>query len=939
MCMVVAVGLRISSSQLTYANNNSLAALAHSNSLQDNCQGDKNQSLLKVKLKVLDGRIRLDKESRNAFEPSDLFKCRSQLSEKKRQRFEKELLADFDNALLSWPRFYVRFLKPEDRARLMDHLPAEKRDEIIPFLREAEKIRFFVYLPPEEQLPLISKLSLNQKKEFFAYLPKEAQDKVLEGLSEQEQATLKAKQKGEPPRTPPPANEALRLAVAEYPGVGKNVGAGNWQGFIQAYDAWKPTGPGLLIEDALDTFLTENLSDGQLRNTPILGFGSTSSKLKAQTGELTLNVTDPIGDLTDTDDYVIRVSPLQENLTDAEYITPPVEKIRSALQPLKGELWKRQRIARYINDYFIRDRTGYERDDLDVRDGISGYSLQISNAAAEPKCIVVPAVPQFARILFIGEWKDSDISKALRELLTDAELKRFRKNPKLLTKCEDRPRGDGEAAVEDTGVTIKCQQVTFEALVGEENEPPYLNKQNWQAQQAGLAQAGFSSVLDSYERPVTPPAVAGESAEEAESNEEAEENDDDPCQVPPLFLDVRLAKSGAGEESIIEPNPSPSPTPTVTPTPAATPTLAPFALGFAPLSVAPVQTPTPTPSPLPAGKKKINKPKRNKVGAELVYRPDQGVRVYGQYAHTRPGKDDFSVRFGGDGGFLISGDYEGADLFLGRFERQFPFAARSYSDSIANRIFNNLKMDERRSGGVFRVTTDLRTNPTLLSLSFEARHETVELADEVAVVSKQNISSITLGATYSSSSKGARFRRVWQFEPVVKFGLGVSNQPRFSVFHGNGRLHQYLPGQFDLIFDGRFDLASKNTPVFEQPSFGSSETVRGFRADDAIGRRQWALKNEFVMPVPGTSPDSTGLMKTVRERLKIATFLDVGGIYDTFGSRPGVRYGPGVGLRFTYGIAELQLDWAYGLGDASTGRGRGRFYFSVSREIPRLIKH
>jgi outer membrane protein assembly factor BamA len=72
--------------------------------------------------------------------------------------------------------------------------------------------------------------------------------------------------------------------------------------------------------------------------------------------------------------------------------------------------------------------------------------------------------------------------------------------------------------------------------------------------------------------------------------------------------------------------------------------------------------------------------------------------------------------------------------------------------------------------------------------------------------------------------------------------------------------------------------------------------------------------------------------------VQLAAFFDVGGMYQTTGSAAGTRVGSGVGVRFAYGAQVLKFDWAYGIGNGAQERGRGRFYFSISREIPRLIR-
>jgi hemolysin activation/secretion protein len=83
---------------------------------------------------------------------------------------------------------------------------------------------------------------------------------------------------------------------------------------------------------------------------------------------------------------------------------------------------------------------------------------------------------------------------------------------------------------------------------------------------------------------------------------------------------------------------------------------------------------------------------------------------------------------------------------------------------------------------------------------------------------------------------------------------------------------------------------------------------------------------------PAFNPATGGqqkLRKMARDSLALAFFSDIGGVYRAVSSAPGVRYGPGLGVRFKFAKqATLRLDWAYGIGDGVSGKGRGRFYFS-----------
>jgi hemolysin activation/secretion protein len=147
-------------------------------------------------------------------------------------------------------------------------------------------------------------------------------------------------------------------------------------------------------------------------------------------------------------------------------------------------------------------------------------------------------------------------------------------------------------------------------------------------------------------------------------------------------------------------------------------------------------------------------------------------------------------------------------------------------------------------------------------------------------------------------------------------------------------LHQVLPRRFEADVAGRVEIASRRTPLFELPSFGGVEVVRGFRRDDALGRRLWSLQNELWVPLPIGDESSKRLKAMLRENVKIAPFVDFGGVYKVVAATPGARSGLGVGLRFIYNPIIFKFDYAYGLGTAATGGSRGKFYLSIGSNLP-----
>jgi outer membrane translocation and assembly module TamA len=110
--------------------------------------------------------------------------------------------------------------------------------------------------------------------------------------------------------------------------------------------------------------------------------------------------------------------------------------------------------------------------------------------------------------------------------------------------------------------------------------------------------------------------------------------------------------------------------------------------------------------------------------------------------------------------------------------------------------------------------------------------------------------------------------------------------------------------------------------------------LRGFRSDDGLGRKLWTLQNEVWIPLKIGDDRSTGLKAMLREKVKVATFVDVGGLYDSINVAPGMRVGTGAGVRFIYNPIIFKFDFGYGFGEKATSGGRGKFHFSVSSNLP-----
>ncbi|MEO8368642.1 MAG: ShlB/FhaC/HecB family hemolysin secretion/activation protein, partial [Candidatus Solibacter sp.] len=170
----------------------------------------------------------------------------------------------------------------------------------------------------------------------------------------------------------------------------------------------------------------------------------------------------------------------------------------------------------------------------------------------------------------------------------------------------------------------------------------------------------------------------------------------------------------------------------------------------------------------------------------------------------------------------------------------------------------------------------------------------------------------------------------FHWSPSIRVGLGASaTEPVYARFSGEAAYNQTLNGRSSLHFRVHGGRATSNTPMFELLSLGGENSVRGFRADDAIGRSYWSAQNEFwwrFLPNLGVNK----MLVTLERNLHIAPFFDVGQVEDVAVTRslPGVRRGAGAGFRFPFRGVVFALDWAYGWGDGAFGKGRGRVHFN-----------
>ena len=197
------------------------------------------------------------------------------------------------------------------------------------------------------------------------------------------------------------------------------------------------------------------------------------------------------------------------------------------------------------------------------------------------------------------------------------------------------------------------------------------------------------------------------------------------------------------------------------------------------------------------------------------------------------------------------------------------------------------------------------------------------------------MNTLEFGAFYFFESVEVERPRRIRFEPKFTAGLGLAaGEPRYNKFLATGNFHQMLPARYEFDVTGRAEIASHSTPRFELPALGGTDNLRGFRADDGFGRKLWTLQNEVWIPLTIGNDQSKGLKAMLREKVKIASFVDVGGLYDTIDVSPGMRAGTGIGLRVIYNPIIFKFDFGYGFGEKATNGGRGKFHFGISSNLP-----
>jgi hypothetical protein len=647
--------------------------------------------------------------------------------------------------------------------------------------------------------------------------------------------------------------------------------AGSWTDFVARFDRWANAGKHFALEEIFSKALEPLILLDE--STPLIFDEGVPPDFTA--GQLVFRVADPIGDWRDTADYSIR---LREDGSSVPTVASPA-LLAKVLSPLRGKLWRPSEIRARIQSFYV------ER-------GLQP-NVTLPKAGEHPKQLLIRESMRVARIILPAA-PDRDIDQILYVLLPEREFRRFLRNrASILNSVLAAPGSVGLRAVD-----------YVQHLGRAAGSEPYLNLARQPIQLQQLQAIGYSVA------PV--PCTARVQLEG----------------IAYMDLQVqRISDASAGQ------------------TPLAAPLLA-NTDGVIDSNLQDVRHDTPFVPSMSDGianstSNASARSRRNYVGGGILYAPGQTLKLIGLYQRSQldllSDRDNFSVKSGsqanGFGGVNYFADYVGFD----RWHRKLSLQLTGSTDFTADRIFNTVRTDERRTGGLARAELEWFRDREgrLLRTYIEARRATLELS-AAAAEQTSNLTTLETGAIYLVDRPTLLSPSTLRIEPRLRLGLGLADsEVSFARLQLLANYHLKLSSSLELDLNGRIEAASSDTPLFELPSLGGAECLRGFRTDDALGRRLWSLQNELWTPIPGTAGATGGGVREFLGRsVRLAGFIDVGGIDGTRGSQPGTRVGPGLGLRFIYNSVVLKLDWAYGLGDGALGRGRERFYFTVGTNLP-----
>jgi len=339
-----------------------------------------------------------------------------------------------------------------------------------------------------------------------------------------------------------------------------------------------------------------------------------------------------------------------------------------------------------------------------------------------------------------------------------------------------------------------------------------------------------------------------------------------------------------------------------------------------------------------------------KYGAGLQYRSGQAIRPI-----LSVSSDSFQVPWGATSFQATGGtentngvgalDWQNDYIGFGKLHHRLSFSLAGKTDSTAKRLLgSSAETDQRTTGGQGRLEYDPANNwhGVYVQLFGQGAREYFTFSKGGTNLPDVSLWTADAGATIDVLRDARPWPGRFEFTPQVHFGIPTATVSKtYAVFSLDAVGHQRI-SDFKLMsadISGHFRTATQGTPIFELPTLGGGDSLRGFRPDDVLARRYWSLQNELWMPVLGTlsaSPNAKGAGSVrwfLRQNIRLALFGDVAGAYEipVAGIATGVRWAPGLGIRYVQGNFALKLDWGYGQGNGQSGPGHGRTDLGVAQ--------
>ena len=337
-------------------------------------------------------------------------------------------------------------------------------------------------------------------------------------------------------------------------------------------------------------------------------------------------------------------------------------------------------------------------------------------------------------------------------------------------------------------------------------------------------------------------------------------------------------------------------------------------------------------------RQKLEPEHHHSIEVGLSVASKQDVRVYAAYSQSGLTTND---ALAASAGFqqqpLGSLNYTHDFLAFDALQRRWSMTGAGFSDYDPNRLLDGVSTTERRTGGTVASQLELFRDWDHHWLRLDVSGGWREVQDKPnSLPSTLNqITDADCGLLYFWRRDGTKYSPNVQLEPHVRLGWSAATAAWFAEPGLRASTHWLLPAflEFDVRATGLW--ASPETPLNEQPSFGGEDSVRGYRADAGIGRAVWAVQNELWLPLRYNWGYGEWADRVLRRYVRLAAFLDVGGVYQTSEAFSGFKAGAGLGLRvLVQDSFVLRLDWGQALTGNDSGRGGSFVYLSVSTRRP-----